>query len=98
MKRYRGVLFVEQTALQGNEGIWDAWLEGENLRLVWCGGRESTVVLRSLLGKVEHALPEPSLAFVSDDVVGLLFESSTPSAGLKFVEPHSLVHPIAWLS
>lgn len=108
MKRYRGILFIDRNEISrlaggGSGTLWDASLVHGRLRVVWSGGRQGNVELERVLQQadLDARLPRPSLAFVADadrGTVGLLFESSTPAPGLQYVEPHSVVFPLGWLS
>jgi hypothetical protein len=108
MKRYRGILFIKRDQLARltggkNDAVWNVRLEEGNLQVVWSGGRQGRAELRKVRteAKLDSQLPDPSLAFVADpdgEAVGLLFESSTPAPGLQFVEPHSLVFSMGWLT
>lgn len=108
MKRYRGILFIERDQLVRltggtNDAVWDVRLQDGRLVVVWSGGRQGSVELKRIRdeAKLDPGLPAPTLAFVGDPdgrSVGLLFESSTPVPGLQFVEPHSVVFPMGWLT
>lgn len=108
MKRYRGILFIERDQLARltggtNDAVWDARLHNGRLVVVWSGGRQGGVELAKIRdeAKLDSRLPGPTLAFVGDpqgDTVGLLFEASTPMPGLQYVEPHSVVFPMGWLT
>jgi len=103
MKRYRGVLFVSReslTRLGGGAGaLRDARLAGDKIVVDWAEGRTTTVDWPAVRKQTGLPLPPPTLAFVSQgDALGLLFESNAPCPSLQFVEPHSLVFPLGWLT
>jgi len=107
MKSYRGILFIEPEMLsrlgRGGKGeIWDAQVRADKLHVAWADGQETSIDLAAIHEKAEldACLPLPSIAFASGSgkEIGLLFESNRPLPGLQFVEPHSLVFPIGWLT
>ena len=108
MKRYRGILFIERDQLARltggtNDAVWDVRLQDGRLVVVWSAGRQGGVELKKIRdeAKLDRSLPAPTLAFVGDpqgQAVGLLFEASTPMPGLQYVEPHSVVFPMGWLT
>jgi hypothetical protein len=102
---YQGVLFVSREAiasLTGSNGrnILDASLDGDEIRVTWMDGSKATLRWPTLQerGGLDR-LGDPHLVFVSEgDAIGLLFTSRTPHEGLQFVEPHSPIAPVGWLT